>query len=400
MIRYDDIVQMHIELTSKCNAACPGCPRNVYGGYSLPWLDKDEWTYDEFVEYFPPELISRQRFILFCGNYGDPGVCKDLVEIVAYIKEHNWDNTLRIHTNGGMRTPTFWRELASVMNPKQDWVIFSIDGLEDTNHIYRRNVDWDRLMANANAFIGAGGRATWEYLIFGHNEHQIEEARAMATDMNFDDFYTKKAFGFIEEHYGTGVAGMTVHDKNGLYEYTIPAASADNRNRITATAHLENKPLKELGELTEDKFTASFLKNKEKTRWEIEQGHMSWLDEKREIDCMSMRNKEIYVDAQGGVHPCCFLGHVSQDADGIINLQYRDWIEENIGLDTINARKQGGIDKVVNSDYFEKIADTWAIHKHVDGRIAQCTKMCAVQHNPVKELYSELRNRKEKEKHQ
>ena len=33
---YDkDIVGLHLEPTSKCNAKCPQCPRNVYGSNHL-----------------------------------------------------------------------------------------------------------------------------------------------------------------------------------------------------------------------------------------------------------------------------------------------------------------------------------------------------------------------------
>jgi hypothetical protein len=44
--------------------------------------------------------------------------------------------------------------------------------LEDTNHLYRENVEWKKIMENARAFISAGGTAHWDMLIFDHNKHQ------------------------------------------------------------------------------------------------------------------------------------------------------------------------------------------------------------------------------------
>ena len=46
---------------------------------------------------------------------------------------------------------------------------FAIDGLEDTNHIYRRNTDWVKIVQNATAYIAAGGRAEWDFIVFAHN---------------------------------------------------------------------------------------------------------------------------------------------------------------------------------------------------------------------------------------
>ena len=60
---------------------------------------------------------------------------------------------------------------------------FSIDGLEDTNHLYRQDVEWDKIMERAKKFIGAGGRAEWKFIIFRHNQHQVEEARSLSKEL-------------------------------------------------------------------------------------------------------------------------------------------------------------------------------------------------------------------------
>ena len=59
---------------------------------------------------------------------------------------------IEIHTNGGARNVEFWENLGklSKIAGKNILVIFSVDGLEDTNHIYRRNVKWDKLKENGN----------------------------------------------------------------------------------------------------------------------------------------------------------------------------------------------------------------------------------------------------------
>ena len=67
---------------------------------------------------------------------------------------------IMIHTNGGKGSPNLWRMLAQELKDfPQGVVTFSIDGLEDTNHLYRRHVVWENLINNVKAFIDNGGLA-------------------------------------------------------------------------------------------------------------------------------------------------------------------------------------------------------------------------------------------------
>ena len=65
---------------------------------------------------------------------------------------------------------------------------FGIDGLEDTNHIYRRGVKWERLQDNFREYIKAGGDADWQFIPFSWNKHQLDAARELATKEGFDKF--------------------------------------------------------------------------------------------------------------------------------------------------------------------------------------------------------------------
>jgi sulfatase maturation enzyme AslB (radical SAM superfamily) len=72
-----------------------------------------------------------------------------------------------------------------------DYCVFSIDGLADTNHVYRKNVNWDKLIANAEAFIAGGGSAHWDMLVYKHNQHQVDACEKLARDMGFKWFRAK-----------------------------------------------------------------------------------------------------------------------------------------------------------------------------------------------------------------
>ena len=103
-----------------------------------------------------------------CGNLGDPVIAQDPLEVMDYHAVKIPNIWLSMNTNAGAKKPEWWRELAKTIG-QNGHVIFSLDGLKDTNHLYRQNVNWDICMDSAEAFINAGGRARWDYLIFGLN---------------------------------------------------------------------------------------------------------------------------------------------------------------------------------------------------------------------------------------
>jgi hypothetical protein len=99
---------------------------------------------------------------------------------------------LYIHTNGGVHDRYYWEEIATIMNGHGQ-IDFGIDGLADTLGMYRRNVKYAHVIQNAKAFIKAGGRAQWNYIVFKHNEHQVEEARETSKALGFYNFLPRKS---------------------------------------------------------------------------------------------------------------------------------------------------------------------------------------------------------------
>ena len=67
-----------------------------------------------------------------------------------------------------------------------------------TNHLYRQGVNWANVERSMDAFIGAGGRARWDFLIFEHNQHQVDEAETLAKRKGFEKFMKKKTGRFVD----------------------------------------------------------------------------------------------------------------------------------------------------------------------------------------------------------
>ncbi|SVE25963.1 uncharacterized protein METZ01_LOCUS478817, partial [marine metagenome] len=129
--------------------------------------------------------------------HGDPPMTPDWEEIIINTANRNY--IIDVETNGSMRTPESWAKVGKVFAKTEKEqsgeagfmekvITFSIDGLEDTNKLYRIGINHKRVMANAKAFIDAGGRARWKMIVFEHNKHQVEEAQQLAKDMGFWEF--------------------------------------------------------------------------------------------------------------------------------------------------------------------------------------------------------------------
>ena len=65
---------LHFESTSRCNAACPMCARNVNGDGCIVSLS--DLSFDKFQAHVTSRLVSLDK-IFFCGSRGDPCADKD-----------------------------------------------------------------------------------------------------------------------------------------------------------------------------------------------------------------------------------------------------------------------------------------------------------------------------------
>jgi MoaA/NifB/PqqE/SkfB family radical SAM enzyme len=183
---------IHLEITELCNLKCPLCARTYYNDYPGGSPYNKSLGLADIKKFFPPNFIksSELKYVLLCGSYGDPVMARDLEAILHYFTDHGVE--VSIATNGALKSSSWWRSLGETSQKGID-VIFAIDGMSDTNHIYRVGADWDKLMENCQAFIDGGGKAIWQFIPFKHNEHQVEEAKALAKKMGFHSFVIRKS---------------------------------------------------------------------------------------------------------------------------------------------------------------------------------------------------------------
>jgi MoaA/NifB/PqqE/SkfB family radical SAM enzyme len=168
------ITDLHIELTDKCQAACPMCARNHSGGKTRSFIKNKEISFEDFKKWFSIEFLSNLKNFYSCGNYGDPVFATDCLEIYDYVRTANPNARLAIHTNGSLRNVEWWKSLAKVMGANGE-VIFAVDGFAGKHELYRRNTNFNKIVENIKAFVSAGGRARVDSLVFAHNQDDVKE---------------------------------------------------------------------------------------------------------------------------------------------------------------------------------------------------------------------------------
>lgn len=180
---------LHLEPTDVCQAACPACAREIDSEFDK--TQQHHLTIDQILQHVDRTQIAKLDKMFMCGNYGDPAAGRHTMEIFKHFRSINPTITLGMNTNGAIQARHWWQALGELFQNAGDYVVFSIDGLEDTNHIYRRGVSWPWLMQNVKAYIATGASAHWDMLVYRHNEHQLEACQQFAKDLGFTWFRAK-----------------------------------------------------------------------------------------------------------------------------------------------------------------------------------------------------------------
>ena len=182
---------VQIALSTNCNLLCPGCNRTHYDldKYSLnPLVKKNQFLDKQIIlDFIQNDARYNLSQIEFAGLVDDPLSYPWLLELHENMLEIKPTLNITFHSNASLRTPDYFTKLAIILKRFAGHSVnFSVDGLRDTNHIYRVGAQWDKIMANAEAFITAGGNATWQFIVFPWNAHQEDEVRKLANTMGFN----------------------------------------------------------------------------------------------------------------------------------------------------------------------------------------------------------------------
>jgi sulfatase maturation enzyme AslB (radical SAM superfamily) len=301
----DQVKQLTVEATSYCNLHCPQCSRFDEQGHLAKNLTLGHIDLEIFKNAIKPNTFPNIQLIQFEGDYGDIMMHPDADTLIDYACSIS--KVVAI-TNGSMRSPKWWAKLGKIKNLT---VQFSIDGLEDTNHIYRINSNYKRIIDNASAYIKSGGRAEWKFIIFKHNQHQVEQARKIAYDLGFVDFITQAS---SRNFFGGNTIWPVMLD--GVFSHYLEMSdltvSARDKTSIESIKLLADKNYKP-------------------------------------PNCQHLSKYEVYLNHRGHLLPCCMVSSKTWNNDMTSKL----WMRILKTCDNIDISKHT-VEEILNGDFYRK----------------------------------------------
>lgn len=332
MISFESIRDVHLEISTLCNAACPWCPRNFWGyaynsGYPETYL-----SLKQAREIFSGSFLRQLTSIRVNGNFGDIVMNPEGADVIEFFASQNPDLVIKINTNGGARDSKFWTRLAQTGAQ----VRFALDGLSDTHHLYRQNTAWSTVMRNARTFIQAGGHAGWQMIRFKHNQHQIQDCKRMSLEMGF------KQFELIDDGRDTA----PVFDRQGNLSHVL----GDYRGETSFPIMFHKKTNDQV--LLED-----IIENRKP---------------KSKLSCQAQTLHSIYIAANGDVSPCCWTGFYPRtygkgQYHQAANAQLVPLIAKNNALEYPLAEC---------IQWFHEIERCWDRSRYDQGRLVICDDNC------------------------
>lgn len=407
---HTNLIGIHWEISSACQAACPCCIRKGNDNKLAPFL-QTYTTVDQVKKIL--EGVEGITNISFCGNIGDPMTNPDIVEIVDLLKHKYERISIKIHTNGGIGSPERYYKLGKLGVR----MIFGVDGTAGINELHRAQVDFDKVDRNAREYIrGLKERRKWEpysydaifqvqFIVWDQNIHDLPNMLKWIEDIDGDEIFIRRTYGsYVVPVYGNDgefLNGLSYYDES-LYSHILEKifTKKDFDKLLVEWAKIPNVEKRNMP-LPFDMITAnSVVKNPKKAKFPI---HAPYTPNPETIPALEKAKKTdvrcnaiyydydgklctyVFITYQNMVLPCCFIssfysGAIMGQIDSFV--RYPDSITA-IEAETMNKMYEMGIDRFdANKRPLKDILndgtlDDFALIKvHTDEKLGMCAKYC------------------------
>jgi MoaA/NifB/PqqE/SkfB family radical SAM enzyme len=240
-----------------------------------------------FQEQIGADVVRQIQKITFCGNDGDPIYCRDLLDIIQWVKSVNPAVSTVIITNGSHKKSDWWQRLGIILGP-QDELHFSIDGWDqESNQQYRVNSNWNSVREGVQAFRTANDQTymVWASIAFRFNQDHMDSQKTLAQNWKFDLYQLTKSTKFGSKYPDS-------YPSNDPLEPTIPA--------LVAAGHRFERLLFEISHRPRpgDKLRQVFLQRAED------------LDKQKKYSGICLiGNKGVFLNSRGEFFPCCWTAN-------------------------------------------------------------------------------------------
>jgi MoaA/NifB/PqqE/SkfB family radical SAM enzyme len=182
---------LRIEASSHCQLKCPRCPTGVgktkSGVVGSGYLRAAD--FENFISRHPE--IMQIEF----SNWGEIFLNPELARIIEVTHAHNISMSARNGVNLNHITEP---QIDALVRCKFGLLSVSIDGAsEETYQVYRRGGSFNQVIHNVERindkkrqYASMYPKLRWQFIVFGHNEHELEKAQLLAEKLGME-FYAK-----------------------------------------------------------------------------------------------------------------------------------------------------------------------------------------------------------------
>ncbi len=174
---------IRLEASSACQLRCPSCPTT--SGAARPVVGRGFLKFADFKA-----LLDANPWLegVELSNCGEIFVNPQLGQILEYAHGKG----VKLHcTNGANLNDVTEPVLEAVVKYGLRRMTCSIDGASQASYeIYRVRGNFDQVIANVRRinhykriYQSKFPALVWQFVVFGHNEHEIDAARQMATEL-------------------------------------------------------------------------------------------------------------------------------------------------------------------------------------------------------------------------
>jgi radical SAM protein with 4Fe4S-binding SPASM domain len=183
-------IAFSVEPTTSCNLRCPQCPSGLRS-FTRETGSLELETYKTIID----QLYRTSGYITLYFQ-GEPYLNKNFNAIVNYAFQK------KMYTATSSNAHYFTKENAeNVIKSGLDRLIISIDGIDqETYSKYRIGGSIDKVIKGTQALVEAKKNLKsktphiiWQFIVFRHNEHQLEDIKKMAAEVDVDELSIKTA---------------------------------------------------------------------------------------------------------------------------------------------------------------------------------------------------------------
>lgn len=188
--------ELCIDCNANCQLRCPECPTT--GSNASKFAGFGYLHFNDFKN-----LIDNNPYILLTQfqNRGELFLNPELLEIMKYA----YYKKVALYCDSGVNLNIVNDKVAEgLAKYRFRSILCSIDGASnETYQIYRKGGNFDKVIENIKRinyfkrkYNSKFPILSWQFVVFGHNEHEIPKARNLANNLNMD-FSTKMAWNSL-----------------------------------------------------------------------------------------------------------------------------------------------------------------------------------------------------------